>query len=85
MKDKPFRKDYICWKYVINLLGAFLGPWCLGVPPPRHQIFKIATAVVRKQFRKAANKLYKNLPIFQQLSEAVLLLRNSFQNKSTVV
>jgi hypothetical protein len=55
VKEKPFRKDYIFRKFLINFSTGFLGPRCLG-PLPRH-IFPKATAVVIEQFRKAAKKL----------------------------
>jgi hypothetical protein len=56
VKEKPFWKDYIYWKFFINFSTAFLGPQCLGALP-RHHIFSKAAAVVINQFRKAA-KLY---------------------------
>jgi hypothetical protein len=52
VKEKPFRKDYICRKFFISFSMAFLGP-----QPLRHHIFLKAVAVVIKQFRKAAKKL----------------------------
>jgi hypothetical protein len=58
-------------------LTASLGPRRLSALLPHH-IFPKATAIVIKQFRKAAKKLYKNLPFYQQLSETFLWLRNSF-------
>jgi hypothetical protein len=64
--------------FSINLLAAFLGTalWC----PSQHNLFKIAAAIVIKPFRKAANKLYKNTPIYQRLSETFIWLRNRFPN-----
>jgi hypothetical protein len=57
--EKHFQKDYIFRKFFINLSMAFLGPLPLGALP-WHHIFPKAAAVVIKQFRKAAKKLYKN-------------------------
>jgi hypothetical protein len=51
VKEKPFWKDYIFWKFSINFSMAFLGPRCLGALP-RHHIFPKAAAVVIKQFGK---------------------------------
>jgi hypothetical protein len=73
VKEKPFRKDDIFRKFFINFSTAFLGP-----QPLRDHIFPKAAAVVIKQFRKAAEKLYKNQPFYKRLSEIFLWLRNRF-------
>jgi hypothetical protein len=43
--------------------------------PPQHQLFTIAAAIVIKQFRKAANKLHKNMPIYQRLSKIFFFIK----------
>jgi hypothetical protein len=43
---------------------AFLGP-----QPLWHHVFPKAAAIVKKQFRKAAKKLYKNQSFYKRLSE----------------
>jgi hypothetical protein len=53
VKEKPFRKDSIFWKFFVNFSTAFLGPQCLGLLP-QHHISPKAVVVVIKQFRKAA-------------------------------
>jgi hypothetical protein len=76
VREKPFLKDYNFRKFFIKLLAAFLctAPWC----PPQHHLFTKAMAIVITQFRKAANILYKNMLIYQRLSETFIWLRNRF-------
>jgi hypothetical protein len=67
VKEKLFRKDYICRKFFINFSTGFLGP-----QPLQHHIFPKTAAVVIKQFRKAAKKWYKDQPFYKRLSETFL-------------
>jgi hypothetical protein len=55
VKEKPFRKDYIFQTFLKIFSTAFLGALL------RHHKFQKAAAVVKKQFKKAAKKLCKNL------------------------
>ncbi len=68
VKEKPFRKDYIFRKFLLIFSTAFLGPQGLGKLVQHHK-FPNAAAVVKKQFRKAAKKLCKNLSFYEWLSE----------------
>jgi hypothetical protein len=77
VKEKPFRKDYIFRTFFRIFSTAFLGPRRLGALPRYHK-FPKAAAVVKKQFRKAAEKLCKNLSFYERLSKTFLWLRNRF-------
>ncbi len=79
VKEKLFQRVYIFRKFFINFSTAFLGPWPFGALP-RHHIIPKAAAVVIKQFRKAAKKLYKNQPFYKQLSKTFLWLRIGLRN-----